>query len=135
MFALNGCALEKYAREAETKPPPQATAHGEESFTEEDPFEKDSPSVECFENEEAIKKAYERLKKARESLLAALSLPSFSFYTLEHAKTHEKKTVFTENHILPPPFNNESEWRVIKEDTAKIKTIATCALMLELQKF
>lgn len=134
MFASSGCALEKYTRETETKPPSQAT-HGKESPIEEDPFEKDSPSVECFENEEAIKKAYERLKKARESLLAALFLPSFSFYTVEHIKTGEKKTVFAENHLLPLPFDNESEWRIVKEEAAKIKTIATCALMLELQKF
>lgn len=135
MFVLSGCALGKYTRETETKPPTQAIIHGKELIIEEDPFEKDSPSVECFENEAAIKKAYERLKKARESIFAAIFLPSFSFYTVEHIKTGEKKMVFTENHFLPPPFDNESEWRIIKEDAAKIKTIVTCALMLELQKF
>lgn len=135
LLTLLGCSTIKHTSTAETKQAAQTPKTYEQPAPNDDPFERDEPSVECFENEQAIKKAYERLKEARESILAALFLPSFSFYTVEHIKTGEKKTVFTENHLLPPPFDNESEWRIIKEDAAKIKTIVTCALMLELQKF
>ena len=136
IFASSGCSHGNYAlRSDNIKITPQTATHGKESYTEEDPFEKETPSVECFENGDAIKKAYERLEKARDSFLAALSLPSFSFFILENSKTSEQKTVFTENHSLPPPFNNEKEWRVTKEAPAGIKTIVICALMLELQKF
>lgn len=135
MFVLSGCAPGKYARNAGAEMPSQALAQGKESYVEEDPFEKDSPTVECFENAQAIKKAYGRLEKARDSFLAALSLPSFSFYILKNSKTGEEKMVFAENHRLPTPFDDEKEWQAIKESPAEIKTIVICALMLELQKF
>ena len=134
MLTFSGCVIEKYARDGETKTIPQTLTHDKDSYSIEDPFEKDGPPAECFENEEAIKKAYLRLEKARDSFLAALSLPSFSFYILKNSKTGEQKTVFAENHSLPQPFNDEKEWRVIKETPAGIKTIVICALMLELQK-
>jgi len=136
IFVGSGCSMEKYAlRSDDIKITPQIAAHDKESYTEEDPFEKEEPSVECFENGEAIKKAYERLEKSRNSFLAALSLPSFSFFILKNSKTSEQKTVFTENNSLSPPFNDKKEWRVIKETPAGIKTIVVCALMLDLQKF
>ncbi|MBI5005319.1 MAG: hypothetical protein HZC03_01815 [Candidatus Lloydbacteria bacterium] len=138
IFIGYGCSVEKYVMYSDsTKRASQTLAHDKdkEAYTEEDPFEKEKPSVECFENEAAIKKANQRLEKARDSFLAALSLPSFSFFILENGKTGEQKTVFAENHRLPPPFNDAEAWSIIKETPVGIKTIVVCALMLELQKF
>ena len=130
MFALTGCAMEK----AGAKALPQTQLYDTQQYENTDPFEKETPSLECFENEQAIKEAYGLLEKARDSFFAALFLPSFSFYILENKKTGERKMVFAEKHRPPQAFI-EKEWRVVEEAVADPKTIAACAAMLELQKF